>query len=423
MFKRTAFSSTLPALLASAALMVVGCQSAGTSPMLRAPGAASVPPVANPPAANPVTANGTNDSVSASLTDQAVMPVGFVERLHARQAENGGGCLACNQGAPCNDCGPAGGCAPNFMMPMRQPVDPQEFLCNGGDMPPEARVLRDDRVAGLQPQDAIVHYTTEAGDIELQASNRACVYSPRFGAVRQISGAVAGEKAIGLRGTFQPLGPNRIGLTQPSLVVQDVNELGHADVARRVDAMRDRNRGVPVDGIVQLEVAEDALQILATLDFIALNRLDESQLAILQQGAVAAQSWMIRDAVEVMIESLQPPVLTRDARAEAFVEYDFPDAGRLQIMKVADRSDAQQGEEVTFAIRVRNIGDSAVNKVEIVDSLVARLEYVEGSQTCDREAEFETSGNAAGSVRMKWQLAEPLAVGESALIEFKCKVR
>ena len=122
---------------------------------------------------------------------------------------------------------------------------------------------------------------------------------------------------------------------------------------------------------------------------------------------------MVRDAVEVMVESLDPPVLTRDVRVESFVEYDFPDAGRLQITKVADRDHAPQGSEVTFAIYVRNVGDSPVNQVEIVDSLIARLEYVEDSQTCDREAEFETEFNEAGSV----------IVGESATIEFKCRVR
>jgi uncharacterized repeat protein (TIGR01451 family) len=108
---------------------------------------------------------------------------------------------------------------------------------------------------------------------------------------------------------------------------------------------------------------------------------------------------------------------------EAFVEYDFPDAGRLEIVKVADRQDAQLGEVVTFAIHVRNVGDSEVKHVEIADSLVARLEYVEDSQTCDREASFETKTNIAGALQLKWKLAKPLAVGETARIEFKCRVR
>lgn len=430
----TAFCALV--MLGTAALSG-GCQSPGAVKGLRLPGTPNLPathhaptPRLTPGGKTPAVPGVETTSVTAQpVVDQlashqtadpnAIAQVGFVGRLTDRVSSRCGSCQGCVQGSDCNQCAQV----PMPYFPMGRPVDPQEFLCNGGDLPPEARVMKDNSIGGLDPQDAIVHYTTEAGDIALQASNRVCVYSPRFGAIRQVSGAVAGEKAIGLGGTYQPVGPNGIGLSQPSLMVEDIAELSRADVARRVDAMRDRNRGVPVEGIVQPLVAEDALQILATLDFVSLSRLDESQIAILQQGAVAAQSWMIRDAVEVMIESMTPPVLIRDARVEAFVEYDFPDAGRLQIIKVADKDHAQQGEEITFAIQVQNVGDSAVSKVEIADSLVTRLEYVEDSQTCDREAEFETKGNAAGSVRLKWSLAEPLAVGETAKIEFKCRVR
>jgi uncharacterized repeat protein (TIGR01451 family) len=347
--------------------------------------------------------------------------VGFVDRLRAAGLPACGRCAGCFQGAGCQG---AQATTPMMMMPpLGRGFDPQEFICNGGDLPPEARALIEDRVGGVNPQDAVVRYTTEAGDVEVLPSNRVCLYSPRFGSVRQITAAVAGEKATGLRGTSQPIGPGGIGLTQPSLMVQDVHELGRADVARRVDAMRDRNRGVPVEGIVQPVLAEDALAILATLDAIALNRLDESQLAILQRGAIAARSWMIRDAVEVMIEDLRVPVLTRDQSVEAFVEYELPEAGRLQISKVADRNHAQQGEQVAFAIYVRNVGDSSVSDVRIIDSLIPRLEYVDGSQRVDRPADFVTSSNNSGSLRLEWTLREPLAVGEAATIEFKALVR
>lgn len=408
------------AVLFGTVMMLAGCQSPATPGALRIPGTPHLPGIPQVPTPK-LTPGGKTPAVPGVEATSAITPqneiaqVGFVDALRGRAARNCGVCQGCSQGGPC---------VPDYsMMPMGRPVDPQEYLCNGGDLPPEARVLRDDSVGGLGPQDAVVHYTTEAGDMVLQPSNTVCLYSPRFGAIRQVSGAVAGEKAVGLSRTYQPIGPTGIGLNQPSLVVEDIRELGHADVTRRIDAMRDRNRGVPVEGIVQPLLAADVMQILATLDAISLTRLDESQIAVLKQGAIAAQSWMIRDAVEVMIESMHPPTLTRDARVEAFVEYDFPDAGRLQIVKVADKEHAQQGDEVTFAIHVKNVGDSAVREVEIADSLTGRLEYVQDSQQCDRETTFETQGNAAGSVRLKWSLSEPLAVGETATIEFKCRVR
>ena len=100
-------------------------------------------------------------------------------------------------------------------------VDPQEFLCDGGDHPPKAHLLKNDTVAGLQPEDTVVHYTTEAGDILFQPSNRACLYSPRFASVRKITAAVAGEKAIGLANVDRPTQINRIGMNQGGLVVRE----------------------------------------------------------------------------------------------------------------------------------------------------------------------------------------------------------
>lgn len=428
--------ATVTMLIALGTLVVsAGCKSPGVTDSFRLPGTPNLPgsvrvptPKLTPGGRTPAVPGVTQTSATYAPApqtnnadaqlDRQVAQVGFVDRIRAAGNASCGSCRSCAQGAQCQTVMP--NCGP---IQLGRPIDPLEFICNGGDIPPEARVLRDDSIGGLQPQDAIVHYTTQAGDIEITATNRVCLYAPRFGVIRQISGAVAGEKAIGLNRTYLPVGPNGIALVQPSLIVEDIDRLAHADVARRVDAMRDRNRGVPVEGIIHPYVAEDALQILAVLDNIALNQMTESQILVLQRGAIAAQSWMIRDAVEVMIESITPPVLIRDARVEAFVEYDFPDAGRLQIIKVADRDHAQQGEVVTFAIHVRNVGDSPVDHVEIADNLVSRLEYVKDSQTCDREADFETHDNSAGSVRMKWMLKEPLAVGETAKIEFKCRLR
>lgn len=432
------------AILSLGLLVVAGCQSANMKKGFVGPGTGMMPGVRpavetgalSAPAAIEKTPAATANASAATKVpalettamrtelQPPVSQVGFVDRLRAGCGNAGcNGCQSC-ESAMASDCESCQNAPIEYpMMPMARPVDPQEYLCNGADQTPKARVTDNDMINGLEPQDAVVHYTTDAGDIHVQESSRVCVYSPRFGAVRQVTGAVAGEKSVGLSNTYQPLGPTGIGYSQPSLMVGEVDELAHADVTRRIDAMKDRNRGVPVENSVQLLLAEDVLQILATLDFTSLANMSESQIAVLQQGALAAQSWTIRDAVEVMIESMAPPVLTRDARVESFVEYDFPDAGRLEIIKVADKNHAQLGEVVTFAIHVQNVGDSAVNQVEIADSLVPRLEYIEDSETCDREAEFTSRENSSGSLRMSWKLKEPIAVGEVAKIEFKCRVR
>lgn len=302
-------------------------------------------------------------------------------------------------------------------------VDPQEFICDGGDHPPQVVLRRDDTLGNLDPEDTVVHYTTQAGDIEIKETNRTCLYAPRFGSVRKITGALAGDLAVGAAQVDRPQGANRVDLNLPGLVVTDAVELGHADAARRIDAMRERNRGVPVEGLQQPEQAADVMAALVGLTIADLNELRDDQKAQLERLALSAVAWALDEAVEVTIAELKPPTLTRDQQLRGFTIYDFPDAGRLRICKLADRSDARPGEIVNFAIRVENVGDSPVNTVVITDNLTTRLEYVEGSQTCSGGAEFEATANQALSLKLQWKLTDQLRVGESVTIRFQCRLR
>ncbi|MGC6444744.1 MAG: DUF11 domain-containing protein, partial [Rubripirellula sp.] len=84
---------------------------------------------------------------------------------------------------------------------------------------------------------------------------------------------------------------------------------------------------------------------------------------------------------------------------------------------------ARPGDVVTFGIRIENVGDGEVNEVVVVDNLTTRLEYVQGSLECEAEVDFQAVDNQAQSLRLRWELKEPLGVGESVTIQFKCQVR
>lgn len=302
-------------------------------------------------------------------------------------------------------------------------VDPQEYLCNGGDLPPHVRMMKNGDIGGLNPQDAAASYVTVNGNVGVQPSNRVCVYAPRFGAVRQISGAIAGEHAVGPNNTVQPVGPNRFGTMQPSLAVQEQHGPIIADVTKRIDGLQDRNRVVPVESLVTAFQIEDALETLAVLRVQGPRGLERAQIAVLQRGAVAAETWFTRDYVEAVVRDQRAREIVRDQSVSAVVLYEYPDDGRLEIIKVADRKEALQGEVVSFAIHVRNVGDSVLQHVEIADNLVTRLDYVEGSQSSTADAEFVIANNEAASSRISWTLTEPLKVGEQVTIQFKAKVR
>lgn len=383
------------------------------------------------PPAKPAKTSAPTQSAAAPLASQTsgqyvgdIQQVGFRLRSGARgHISDDCGCqfgpCADNDGIPCqNETTPA-----MPFVPQPWYYDPQEFLCDGGDQNPDATLTRDDRIIGLQAEDTVTHFTTENGDIEFAASNRVCVYSPRFGSVRRITGAILNDRSIAASGMVRPVGPISVDYDQPGLVMTDTIEVERAEFTRRIDSMRDRNRGVRIENIQQLEMAGDVLAVLSGIQHVSLLEVDESQLAIIERLAIAANEWTIGESVEVEVQDVAPPVLTRDQKLDALVVYEFPDAGRLNLIKLADKQHAAIGEEVSFALRLQNVGDSPVSGVVVTDNLTTRLEYVVDSQKASVKADFETKLNDASSEQLIWHIQDEIKVGESVTIEFKCRVR
>ncbi len=372
-------------------------------------------------------------------TSLAALPAGL--RHHTATAASHAGCPSCGVSAHggayngCAQCGPmtgeGGACAPGASMgaaPYFNPylLDPNEFICDGGDQVRAARARISDMdrpFVGIEPEDTVVRYTTDAGDTLVQPSNKVCLYAPRFASVRRVSGAESGELAVGPNTYDRPQGPTEAQLNQPGLALAGRDKLNMGDAVRGPDSMRVRDRGVPVERVLRIEVAEEVLAVLESLALLERGELRDQEKPWIAKAAQAAIAWTIDEQVSMVVNDLAPATITRDLRAEEFVVYDFPDAGRLRLCKMADKSDALPGDIVTFFLRVDNVGDSAVNKVILTDSLVTRLEYVADSQKCSVKAEFSIQPNEAQSEQLTWKLAEPLQVGEGATIEFKCRVR
>ncbi len=278
-------------------------------------------------------------------------------------------------------------------------VDPQEFLCDGGDLGGNAHVRHDDAIVGIDLEDTVVKYTTQAGEIHVQPSNRVCVYAPRFAAVRKVTEAAAGGRAVAALGYDVPEGPGRIDLNQPSSAVSSQHSPERQVLARTPDAMREHNRGVPVEGVDQPLLAEDTLAVLANLSLITRGQLSEADKPWLSKGALAAETWTMEELVAVTVNEVKPIEQIRNAAAEGLTIYEFPDAGRLRICKLADKQNALPGDLVNFILRVDNVGDSAVHDVVLTDNLTTRLEYVEGSQTSSAGAVFAVESNRGASLR------------------------
>ena len=61
--------------------------------------------------------------------------------------------------------------------------------------------------------------------------------------------------------------------------------------------------------------------------------------------------------------------------------------------------------------------------VTILDNLTTRLEYIEGTAQSSREAEFFVEENEARSLVLRWEIVDPLPVGQGGIVRFRARVR
>jgi uncharacterized repeat protein (TIGR01451 family) len=301
-------------------------------------------------------------------------------------------------------------------------LSPDEYLCDGGDGLYTNYVgLSEER--GLEPTDTVAQYETEDGGSHVVASNRICVYAPRFAATRRISrlenremvarvgglhedvvadAQVVGSRAINVRRNLAAEG--QIGTTMK----QELYEATRGLLVDDVDVVWEWGRRMlPFENV----------HAVGTVEF------DGGQRAMLAQAASAANEWNSIEAVELAIDGRPAQMVARVGKPSSLTVYETSADSRLQLVKLASTGAAEPGETVHFTIRFDNVGDRPISNIKIVDSLATRLEYIAASQECTLRAIFAARDNVAGSEKLEWEVREELMPGEGGVIRFQCRVR
>ena len=81
-----------------------------------------------------------------------------------------------------------------------------------------------------------------------------------------------------------------------------------------------------------------------------------------------------------------------------------PDRPGLAVIKRVSATEAEPGDTMTYAIIYRNMGNTPIRSVAIVDSLLPRLEYVKGTSKGPERTVFSTAVNRVGSTELRWEL-------------------
>jgi uncharacterized repeat protein (TIGR01451 family) len=115
-------------------------------------------------------------------------------------------------------------------------------------------------------------------------------------------------------------------------------------------------------------------------------------------------------------------VMSWPAREEVGVEVP-PKRPGLAVIKRVSAGEAEPGDIVTYVIQYRNMSNTPLRAVSVVDSLLPRLEYVPGSALGPEGTVFSTADNRAGSTELRWDLPGVLQPGQEGSVSFQVKVR
>ena len=334
-----------------------------------------------------------------------------------------GGCsTTCGPGCGCSS-GSDSACTPNAGQDI---VNVQEYIFDGGDLDPALVVRRDASIAGLNPTDTIAYYETYDGKLCVTPTNRVPIYAPRFGAIRQVTGVVLSEHALATERILAPVSASRFeDKSLASSMVQPIAPQGEEKVSL-IDALRDRNGGVPLAQVIPPQRMSDAIVPFEAIDFFRTGVLKDEDIPVLGQFFQNAMAWETPESLEVLVDGQEAAIALDVKQAQDVHVYELPPGKcSLRICKAASHMIANSGDQIAFTIRFDNIGTQPVEKVIILDSLSPRLEYIQESQQSSvaPAPEFTSEPNEVGSTVLKWEFRSSLKPGEGGVLHFRALVR
>lgn len=355
----------------------------------------------------------------------------------------------CGPHGPCMHCPPPPPVYPTLPVTADQvPYKPtDEYICDGGDRGFPTTVGPDWTLYDLDLEDTITHYDTLDGETFLKASNRVCIYAPRFAAVRSVSGLNVDEQQVAAHGAIAEVPFVQLEDSVPPIArvqnLQPTRAIGN----RKLQGLLARQfAGVYSQVAAPFDYTSDLLPF-ENVSIVRYGVLEQGEQPMIAQSAEAAIVWTHDLAVAVIIDGERAAEVVSDQKAQETINFEVGES-KLRILKIADTDSALPGEFVHFTLRFDNVGSRTIGNVVIVDNLTTRLEYVEDSMQAsvkldyERDADgeikrdeqgnpiwqqnpvkFSTKVNDGDSLTLRWELEEPLEPGKGGIIRFKTRVR
>lgn len=261
-------------------------------------------------------------------------------------------------------------------------------------------------------------------DPKVLPTNRVCIYAPRFAEVRVTNGT---SEAVEIHGL------NLNELTVKASQAEKLDRIKKFTLNQSPELARERSRAQGTRGKV---FAGEGSDVQGAMGY---GNIQQPSTGSQQQSAetarVRAKPALMKEKVHLVgiktAESTVVSALTQGAGQTVMswqpnemtgVETP-PNRPGLAVVKRVSANEAEPGDSVTYVITYRNMGNTPIRSVSIVDSLLPRLEYVAGSAKGPKGAAFTADENRAGAMELKWTLPGAIPPGGSGYVSFQAVVR
>lgn len=317
-------------------------------------------------------------------------------------------------------CGPVRGTPPP---PGRPWIPRDEYLCDGGDHAEPAHFGGDGGLLGIDPRDAVIQFT-DTKRPRILPTNMVCVYAPRFAEVRL---------SVGPNETLAVEGPRRAEIVEAQVALLARQESKRLVKNEAAEANRHRARA---SGMVSRVFAGAHSEIRVLNGFSLMTHIAGARLIQgPEQSSNRQKTIGLREEIPALgiktaesavvtgiVEGAGQTVMTWTPRETVGVE-EPPNKPGLAVIKRVSSGEAEQGDTLTFVIQFRNMGNTPIRSVSVIDSLLPRFGYVAGSSEGPKGTVFTAGENKAGSTELRWDLPGSLAPGVEGFVTFKAIVR
>lgn len=300
---------------------------------------------------------------------------------------------------------------------------PDEYICDGGDANGQVSVGRDWSLHHLDPEDTVGHFDTLDWEVGVAASNRVCIYAPRFAAVRKVTSPFQNEKRE------QVLIEKQDKLAVIEQKRQSSDNYSQTQAARRHLTLQPASTvqldlpGVEGVHVLPVRIMDHDLSVHEDFRVMKIGIHKQADKPRLAEFAAKAVTWSQDVGVQVVVDETVAKTAVAHKGIQTVHTIGDNRPAKLRVIKTASVSDALPGEEVEFTLRFDNVGHQPMGNVTIIDNLTTRLEYLDESQLCSVEAVFVEDPNEVDSLTVRWEIVEPIMPGKGGLIRFRCRLR